>query len=633
MIFGLIILTFPVLTYAGSDEKEEVVKIKIASLSFVPVKWDKDSNIKKIEEMAREAAANGAKILVTPEGAVDGYLVNEVLKEENKGHNLEKKFFEIAEPLDGPAVNKIAKLSRELNVDIILGILERNNDILYNSVVWIDFRGEILHTHRKTHMAQSYYKPEFYHPGDSVQAFDTEYGRFGMMICFERQIPEVASALTLDGARILFNPSYGGRGEWNDTMLRTRARDSNAYLIFTHPLQSLIIDPSGKIIINNNDQEGITYVEIKPDQKVSGRLRQRRPDVFIDKLSIDIISGYTSVFAPAQTDQKEVDLPDEELTFNISSLLTINNASDIESRRQAFSRFLFGKEGIPLQKGIDLIEKDIQDDDFKDLPNLDEIRRLTINMDFGLNSIAYHFIPVKSNKKVILYHQGHNGKFSLGISTITGLLSKGYQVIGFSMPLKGMNSQPIVNLERFGKMNINSHGRMEFLKPEQGHPVKYFVEPVFRVINYLQTQGFNNVFMTGISGGGWTTTLCAAMDTRIKYSYPVAGSLPLYLRIRDPKNSSWGDYEQFTPELYRIANYLELYVLGASGSGRRQIQILNEFDSCCFSGTGYTTYEDIVIQKVIDLGSGSFEVFLDSSHQEHKISEIVLDHILKDLER
>ena len=94
---------------------------------------------------------------------------------------------------------------------------------------------------------------------------------------------------------------------------------------------------------------------------------------------------------------------------------------------------------------------------------------------------------------------------------------------------------------------------------------------------------------------------------------------------------SWGDYEQVVPEIYRIANYLELYVMGSTGKGRRQIQILNEFDSCCFSGTGYTTYEELATEKVIDLGDGSYDVFLDSSHEEHMISDISLDLILKDL--
>ena len=109
-----------------------------------------------------------------------------------------------------------------------------------------------------------------------------------MMICFERQIPEVARALALSGARVLFNPSYGSRGEWNDTILRARARDNNAPLIFTHPLQTLAIDRKGEIIINRNDWEGISYFEIEIEPQNSNKFRQRRAKVFIDQLSTDI---------------------------------------------------------------------------------------------------------------------------------------------------------------------------------------------------------------------------------------------------------------------------------------------------------------------------------------------------------
>ena len=68
-------------------------------------------------------------------------------------------------------------------------------------------------------------------------------------------------------------------------MLRTRARDANAWLIFTHPLQTLIINPSGEIMVNNNDKEGITYYLITPERKISSRILRRRPQVFINKLS------------------------------------------------------------------------------------------------------------------------------------------------------------------------------------------------------------------------------------------------------------------------------------------------------------------------------------------------------------
>ena len=87
------------------------------------------------------------------------------------------------------------------------------------------------------------------------------------------------------------------------------------------------------------------------------------------------------------------------------------------------------------------------------------------------------------------------------------------------------------------------------------------------------TQGgaYQDVIMIGHSGGGWTTTLAAAIDPRIRLSFPVAGSLPLYLQ--EGPCGITADYEQVVPSLYRDrASYLDLYVLGSVGAGRRQVQ-------------------------------------------------------------
>src|SRR5206468_3419492 len=110
-----------------------------------------------------------------------------------------------------------------------------------------------------------------------------------------------------------------------------------------------------------------------------------------------------------------------------------------------------------------------------------------------------------------------------------------------------------------------------------------FLEPVAVALNYIAPRHpFRSISMIGISGGGWTTTLYAAVDPRVSRSYPVAGSLPHYLASDAPQN--WGDYEQTLPELYRTANYLELYILGGYGRGRAQLQVLNKYDPCCFNG-------------------------------------------------
>jgi hypothetical protein len=134
--------------------------------------------------------------------------------------------------------------------------------------------------------------------------------------------------------------------------------------------------------------------------------------------------------------------------------------------------------------------------------------------------------------------------------------------------------------------------------------------------------------MIGVSGGGWTTTLYAAIDPTIQSSYPVAGSLPLFLRTA-PCNDS-GDWEQAGPSLYNKVDYMDFYILGAYGKGRKQIQMLNHYDSCCFEGIRYVTYENTVKSVVNKLGKGAFDVFLDSSFRyDHKISLYALEHVFQ----
>jgi len=322
----------------------------------------------------------------------------------------------------------------------------------------------------------------------------------------------------------------------------------------------------------------------------------------------------------------------EEPGFDIESIIEINKTEDIDKKRKALISFLWGKKGYPIEK-LPQNEKGIVDSDFVSLANLKRIDKLTVEMDFGLKNIAYHFIPAKKNNELILYHQGHRGKFSIGIETIKVFLEEGYDVIAFSMPLLGMNNKPDVHLKRFGKMIIHSHNQMKLLEPPSGHPVKYFLEYIAATVNYAEQFQYRRISMLGISGGGWTTTLFSAIDPRVSNSYPTAGSLPNYLRAIDVVNSgTLGDYEQQVPDLYRLANFPELYIMGSFGTGRRQLQILNEFDSCCFSGTGFESYKEIVQKRVGQLGAGSYDIFLDSSHRLHQISPTALKIILNDLE-
>ena len=117
----------------------------------------------------------------------------------------------------------------------------------------------------------------------------------------------------------------------------------------------------------------------------------------------------------------------------------------------------------------------------------------------------------------------------------------------------------------------------------------------------------------------------------------MAGSIPLYLRT----GGSVGDREQFESSFYSLAGYPDLYVLGAQGRGRKQVQILARRDNCCFgetqhdakaSGMPYAEsmreYERKVRAAVKAIGPGSFRLEIDETAPSHMISHHAIEKVL-----
>ncbi|XOV92896.1 MAG: carbon-nitrogen hydrolase family protein [Bacteroidota bacterium] len=270
--------------YESSGQTEYYVRI--ASASVLPKKWDKAWNWSRIESLVRKAATEGgAQVVVTPEGALDGYVINEVnAKTGEEKEMLTKKFIELAEPLDGPFIDKARRLADELEIYFVLGFLELEGTTTYNTAILIDPEGEIIGKYSKTHFAQGYtINPSCYVPGTQYPVFQTPFGKVGMMICYDRQLPEPARILALNGAQILFVPSYGGytdKDGWNTVLLRTRARENEVPLIFSHPFQSLLINASGNINAMGNSNEVVYYeINTSPD-RYEGRFKNRRPETY-----------------------------------------------------------------------------------------------------------------------------------------------------------------------------------------------------------------------------------------------------------------------------------------------------------------------------------------------------------------
>ncbi len=306
--------------------------------------------------------------------------------------------------------------------------------------------------------------------------------------------------------------------------------------------------------------------------------------------------------------------------FDISSLINIKNEEDIKLRRRVLIEYIWKGKGLP--QGIpNKIEKNIKDDICKNCGNLKQTDNLIIKMDYGVNSIGYIFHPVKSNNKLMIYHQGHSlERFPAydDLESIKFLLENGYTVLGFAMPLHGGNNQPEINGVRFV-----DHSNFSLIENKNFSSLKFFLEPIYVSLNYIEKNyDFDSISMMGLSGGGWTTTFYSAIDKRIDKSYPIAGSLPLMF-------ISSRDYEQTIPDAYGlITNYLSLYIMGSHK--RKQIQILNKKDTCCFQGDIYTLfpYEKDVQNVLLNLG-GKFEVYIDDN-DKHSITKNTLNKILKE---
>ena len=317
---------------------------------------------------------------------------------------------------------------------------------------------------------------------------------------------------------------------------------------------------------------------------------------------------------------------------DVGSLIKINSELDIDQKRNLLTEFFWNVGSfhrVTYNTQPPEVEYDISDSNYSDFQNLKRIDRLTVEMEYGINSISYLFIPKQSNEKLILYHQGHGGDFILGKDTIQFFLDRNFTVVAMAMPLLGMNNQPIVEIDGLGEMKLTSHKKLRLLEANNFNPMKLFLDPIQINLNFLDKEyDFKRYSMIGLSGGGWTTVVYSAIDERISDSFSVGGSIPFYLRV---DSRDMGDYEQTNIELYKNVNYLELYVLSAYGDGRQHIQIFNKNDPCCFSGDGSETYEFVIKDRISQLGKGDFQIFIDDSHKEHKISENVLGIILKSI--
>lgn len=301
-----------------------------------------------------------------------------------------------------------------------------------------------------------------------------------------------------------------------------------------------------------------------------------------------------------------------ELGMVDDSTLHVLYDADAERLRHELIEQIWGEAGFPEDARPDDVEEDVSPPIPTDATQTD---RLTVDMGDGYVSLVYVFYPAVPSGELAIVHQGHSPTLDVsGVDLAIGwLLDRGAVVLAHYMPLTGEYTGP-----------AGSHDELFWEAEDSGDcsPMALFLTPVAASLGWaLDNLEVDDVMMTGVSGGGWTTTVYAALDPRVRWSLPVAGSLPLYLR----EESDLGDMEQYYRPFYSVGGYLDLYVLGGWGEDREQIQILNRYDSCCFWGERYQDYAAEVETRSTELDAGRWRFFLDESHTGHEISEHALE--------
>ena len=163
-----------------------------------------EENVARVEALVRQAAAQGAQVILPSELFESPYFCREERDE----------FFDLARPVEGhPTIARFQALARELGVVLPVSFFERDGHAHYNSLAMVDADGALLGVYRKSHIPDGpgYEEKFYFRPGNTgFKVWPTRFGRLGVGICWDQWYPECARAMMLLGAEILFYPTAIG---------------------------------------------------------------------------------------------------------------------------------------------------------------------------------------------------------------------------------------------------------------------------------------------------------------------------------------------------------------------------------------------------------------------------------------
>lgn len=224
-------------------------KVKVAATQM-SCNWNKEEVLDKAEKLVREAAAEGANIILLQELFETPYFCQKQKFE----------YFDLAKPLsENAAVKRFTEVAKELQVVLPISFYEKAGNTAFNTIAIIDADGTILGTYRKTHIPDGLpYAEKFYFtPGDTgFKVWKTKYADIGVGICWDQWFPEAARSMALLGAELLFYPTAIG----SEPTLNVDSKSHWQHAMQGHAAANIMpVIASNRIGTETDDESSMTF--------------------------------------------------------------------------------------------------------------------------------------------------------------------------------------------------------------------------------------------------------------------------------------------------------------------------------------------------------------------------------------
>ncbi|MEZ5351020.1 MAG: carbon-nitrogen hydrolase family protein [Bryobacteraceae bacterium] len=206
-------------------------KVTVAAINLRPQKTgSRQASVQQFFDLVQAKVQPSADVILLPEGiSIVG---------------TGKNYAEVAETIPGPTSEKLGELARTKSAWVVAGIYEREGPAIYNTAILIDRAGNVAGKYRKVYLPREEVEGGLT-PGSDYPVFHTDFGKIGIMICWDLQYADPARQLARRGAELLLVPIWGG----NETLGKARAIENRVFVASSgYDYPTYVMDPDGEIL-------------------------------------------------------------------------------------------------------------------------------------------------------------------------------------------------------------------------------------------------------------------------------------------------------------------------------------------------------------------------------------------------